>query len=438
MPKDWASIKEELEQLYVTEGQTLEQVRETLISTRGFGASIRMYRMMLREWGIKKYKSNNKCGTRCTRDPQSNSSVEPELTEDDLKDADFFLLMNDNQSSQFHPHSFADILMNEYPTQSCIWNDTAHNTNLLSSSSDPQSSSEKPQYGYCNPSMPCSPARGRAPELSIPSRPMRLSELLPLINTLYPAEHAFEPLLQKWQSDGEYIACAISWLDNPSRCKNLLGSSLTGSNYFKSIDENVPFPERITLTKAFLKASILHNVSPSQSIWSVIWGSTRYVDQWQTVKDNLLDASSGFITEPGSVFHLCALAVMGEELLQDYKNRLESLKPLTIDRIDDVKCLRKQYVDILKDFRNQEVDVDISFYKYSLEILEWNEVLAAQEKSRIDRLLVKYRRLVGLWTGNSPFWIDGSVDRMIENAERGCLSGNAMSSPGPSFAPKIV
>ncbi|THV53495.1 hypothetical protein BGAL_0049g00300 [Botrytis galanthina] len=435
MPKDWASIKEELEQLYVTEGQTLEQVRETLISTRGFGASIRMYRMMLREWGIKKYKSNNKCGTRCSRDPQSNSSVEPELTEDDLKDADFFLLLNDNQSQ---PHSFTDILMNEYPPESCIWNNSAHNTNLLSSSSDPQSSSEKPQYGYCNPSMPYIPARGRAPEILIPSRPMRLSELLPLIHTLYPAEHVFEPLLQKWQSDGEYMACAISWLDNPSHCKNLLGSSLTGGNYFKSIDENVPFPERITLTKAFLKASILHNISPSQSIWSVIWGSTRYVDQWQTVKDNLLDASSGFIAEPGSVFHLCALAVMGEELLQDYKNRLESLKPLTIDRIDDVKCLRKQYIDILKDFRNQEVDVDISFYKYSLEILEWNEALAAQEKSKIDRLLVKYRRLVGLWTGNSPSCIDGSVDRMIENAERRCLSRNAMSSPGSSFTPGIV
>ncbi|KAF7934916.1 uncharacterized protein EAE98_002961 [Botrytis deweyae] len=435
MPKDWASIKEELEQLYVTEGQTLEQVRETLISTRGFGASIRMYRMMLREWGIKKYKSNNKCGTRCSRDPQSTSSVEPELTEDDLKDADFFLLLNDNQP---HPHSFTDILMNEYPTQSCIWNNSAHNTNLLSSSSDPQSSLEKPQHGYCNPSIPYSPARGRAPEISIPSRPMRLSELLPLIHTSYPAEHVFEPLLQKWQSDGEYMACAISWLDNPNHCKNLLGSSLTGGNYFKTIDENVPFPERITLTKAFLKASILHNVSPSQSIWSLIWGSTRYVDQWQTVKDNLVDASSGFIAEPGSVFHLCALAVMGEELLQDYKNRLEALKPLTIAKFDDAKCLRKQYVEILKDFRNQEVDVDISFYKYSLEILEWNEALAAQEKSKIDRLLVKYRRLVGLWTGNSPSWIDGSVDRMIENAERRCLSGNAMSSPGPSFAPEIV
>ncbi|KAM0133691.1 hypothetical protein ACHAP3_005818 [Botrytis cinerea] len=432
MPKDWASIKEELEQLYVTEGQTLEQVREILISTRGFGASIRSYRMMLREWGIKKYKSNNRCRT---RDPQSTSSVEPELAEDDLKDADFLLLLNNHQS---HPHSFTDLLMNEYPTQSCIWNDSSHNTNTSTSSSDPHSSSEKPQYGYYIPSKPHSPARGRAPEISIPSRPMKLSELLPLIHTLYPAEHVFEPLLQKWQSDGEYLACAISWLNNPNHCKNLLGSSLTGGNYFKSIDENVPFPERITLTKAFLKASILHNVSPSQSIWSVIWGYTRYVDQWQTVKDNLLDASSGFIAEPGSVFHLCALAVMGEELLQDYKNRLESLKPLTIAKIDEAKSLHKQYVDILKDFRNQEVDVDLSFYKYSLEIFEWNEALAAQERSKIDRLLVKYRRLVGLWTGNSPSWIDGSVDRMIENAERRCLSGNAMSSPGPSFAPEVV
>ncbi|KAF7877289.1 hypothetical protein EAF04_000972 [Stromatinia cepivora] len=440
MPKDWASIKDELEQLYVTEGRTLEQVRETLISTRGFGASIRMYRMMLREWGIKKYKSNNKCGNPCPRDPRSAASIEPEDAEDAedaLKDADLLFLLNDDH---FQPHSFMELLMNENSTQSPNSINSTHNTDTPSSSNS--DTFEKFHPGFNNSSMPVRAMRGRIPATKIPSRPMRLSELLPLIQNLSPVEHAFVPLLQKWQSDGEYMACAISWLNNPAHCKNILGSSRTGSNHFKLIDENVPFPERITLTKAFLKASIVHNVVSSQSIWSVIWGYTRYVDQWQTVKDNLLDASSGFITEPGSVFHLCALAVMGEELLQGYKNRLEALRtdaqPLTISRIEDAKCLRQQYVNILKDFRNQEVDVDISYYKYSLEILEWNEALAAQERSKIDRLLGKYRRLVGLWTGNSPSWIDGSVDRMIENAERRCLSGNSMSSPGPSLAPEMI
>ncbi|KAJ8058826.1 hypothetical protein OCU04_011812 [Sclerotinia nivalis] len=437
MPKDWASIKDELEQLYVTEGRTLEQVRETLISTRGFGASIRMYRMMLREWGIKKYKSNNKCGAPCPRDQRSAASVEPEDAEDALKDADLLLLLNDDHSQ---PHSFMELLMNENATQSPNSINSAHNTNTPSSSNS--HTFEKFYPGFNNSSMPVSAMRGRIPATTIPSRPMRLSELLPLIHNLYPVEHAFVPLLRKWQSDGEYMACAISWLNNPARCKNILGSSRTRSNHFKLIDENVPFPERITLTKAFLKASIVHNVVPSQSIWSVIWGYTRYVDQWQTVKDNLLDASSGFIEEPGSVFHLCALAVMGEELLQGYKDRLEALRTdaqsLTVSRIEDAKSLRQKYVDILKDFRNQEVDVDISYYKYSLEILEWNEALAEQERSKIDRLLGKYRRLVGLWTGNSPSWIDGSVDRMIENAERRCLSGNSMSSLGPSLAPAMI
>ncbi|ESZ91832.1 hypothetical protein SBOR_7784 [Sclerotinia borealis F-4128] len=438
MPKDWASIKDELEQLYVTEGQTLEQVRETLISTRGFSASIRMYRMMLREWGIKKYKSNNKCGNQHPRDPRSTASVEPEDAEDLLKDADLLLLFNDNHS---HPHSFMDLLMNESPTQSFTTNNTAHSTNI-SSSPNSHSSLEKPHFGCDEPSLPVSAVRGRDPATTIPSQPMRLSELLPLIRNLYLAEYAFEPLLRNWQSDGEYMACAILWLNDPVHCKYILASSPTGGNHFKLIDENVPFPERITLTKAFLKASIAHNVSPSQSIRSVVWGYTRYVDQWQIVKDNLLDASSGFIAEPGTVFHLCALAVMGEELLNGYKNRLEVIRmhaqPLPVSRIEDGKRLRQQYISILKDFRHQEVDVDISFYKYSLEILEWNEILAAQERSKVDRLLGKYRRLVGLWTGNPPTWIDGGVDMMIETAERRCLSENSMSSPGPSLAPEMI
>ncbi|KAI9640357.1 hypothetical protein NHQ30_011102 [Ciborinia camelliae] len=442
MPKDWDSIKDELEQLYVTEGQTLEQVRETLISTRGFGASIRMYRIMLHKWKIKKYKSNNKCGNNCPRDSLSAASIEPEDAEEMLKDPDLLFL------DDAHPQSFMDLLMNEHPTQSPTTNNTVHNTNTSSASSNISSSNfhpsiQKPHLGYNDPSVPASVVRGRVPAMTIPSRPMRLSELLPLIRNLYPAEHAFEPLLRKWQSDGEYMACAISWLNNPAHCKHILASFRTGGNHFKLIDENVPFPERITLTKAFLKASIVHDVSPSQNIWSVIWDYTRYVDQWQTVKVNLVDASSGSIAETGSVFHLCALAVMGEELLHGYKNRLEAIRndaqPPTVSRIEEAKLLRQKYVDILKDFCNQEVDVDISFYKYSLEIMEWNEALAAQERSKIDRLLAKYRRLVGLLTGKAPSWmIDGSVDRMIDNAQRGCLSGSSMSSPGPSLAPEMI
>lgn len=395
---------------------------------------------MLREWGIKKYKSNsnNKCGNQC---PQgSATSSWPEDTEDTIKDADLLLYLNDDDS---HRHSFMDFLMSERSNQSATTNNSAHN---VTTSSNIQISLEKSHSGYDNTSTPLCVAKGHIPATAIPSRPMKLSELLPLIHNLFPAEHAFEPLLQRWQSDGEYLACAMSWLNSPLHCKNILGSSPTGANHFKWIDENVPFPERITLTKAFLRASIVHNVSPSQSIWSVIWGYTRYVDQWQTVKDNLIDASSGFIAEPGSVFHLCALVVMGEELLNGYKNRLETIRndlqlPTPTASIEEAKLLRQKYNDILRDFGNQEVDVDISYYKYSLEIAEWNEALVAQERSKIDRLLAKYRRLVGLWTENThhaPSWHDYPVDIMLESVERRCLSGNPMTSPGPSLAPEMI
>ncbi|QSZ32457.1 hypothetical protein DSL72_002031 [Monilinia vaccinii-corymbosi] len=210
-----------------------------------------------------------------------------------------------------------DLFMNEQSPQYPTANNTAHNVNT-SSSSNPLTSSGKPHFDCNDTSTPVNYVKGHIPVTPIPSRPMRLSELLPLIHNLCPTEHAFEPL-------------------------HMLASSPTGVNHFKLIDENVPFPERITLTKAFLKASIVHDVSPSQSIWSVTWGYTRYVDQWQTVKDNLLGASSGFIAELGSVFHLCAVVVMGEELLRCCKDRMYNLP-----RVPSLRKRNSNVCDMLK------------------------------------------------------------------------------------------
>ncbi|KAM3084053.1 hypothetical protein ACMFMF_001410 [Clarireedia jacksonii] len=415
-----------------------------------------MYRNKLEEWEIRKYKTNNEGGGRYGRGQRSAMSVGPEEPNDQAKDN---ARVHDGRSHSLNPLSW---LVNNLTPQHQHQHQHQHQPQPQP---QPQPKPQlHPAYGYSQdandfflPELPPVKHKGEDEVFlgddwkenhpvternqhidgRLPSRPMRLSELRPLVHRSYPPEHALAALVRKWQSDGEYMRCAMSWLEDPAYCINILGSSSTGGNHFKLIDENVPFPERLTLTKKFLKASIIHHVQPSGPIWSVTWGVTRYLQNWQTVKDNLFDASSGFISETGSVFHLCALAVMAEELLQGYKIQLESLrgKSLPPKMISEARLIRQQYVAILQDFRNQDVDVDLSFYKYSLEISQWNESLAAQERSKIDRLLTKYRRLASLWIGKETRWIELNIDGVIGDTERSRLSSDP-EPPLQSFLDK--
>jgi hypothetical protein len=56
MPKDWQIYKDDIKALYITGGQTLEDVRRSMKEKHGFDASTRSYRMKLDEWGMRKNK----------------------------------------------------------------------------------------------------------------------------------------------------------------------------------------------------------------------------------------------------------------------------------------------------------------------------------------------------------------------------------------------
>ncbi|PQE24377.1 hypothetical protein CJF31_00002622 [Rutstroemia sp. NJR-2017a BVV2] len=427
---DWPSIRGELERLYVTEGRSLEQVRDILLETHKFNASrrpsIRAYRNKLEEWGIRKYKTNNEGGGRCGRGQRSAMSVVPEESVD--------------RPHSPNPWTWSWLVNNLHQSQPHTAHDHSHDANNFLLPDLPpveHKGEDELLLGDGAKENDVATMLNQNIDGRLPSRPMKLSELLPLVHRSYPPGHALAALIRKWQADGEYMKCAMSWLKDPAYCTNILGTSQTGGNHFKLIDENVPFPERLTLTKQLLKASIIHHVQPSGPIWSVTWGVTRYIQDWQTVKYNLFDASSGVISETGSVFHLCALAVMAEELLQGHKNRFESIrgKPLRPETTSEARHIQGQYVDILKDFRDQDVDVDHSFYKYSLEILQWNESLATLERSRFDCLLAKYRRLANLWIGKETSWIESNIDGVIGDTERSRLSADS-GPPTVSFSDK--
>jgi hypothetical protein len=390
-----------------------------LTDTDSCGPSIRMYRNKLEEWGIRKYKTTNEGGGRCGRGPRSV----PEESNDQANDRAHI-----HRTHSLNPLSWlVNNLAPQHQSQPHSTYDHSHDADSFLLPGLPpveHKGEDELLLGEHAKENDVATMRSQNIDGGLPSRPMKLSELLPLVHRSYTPGHSLAALIRKWQSDGEYMRCAMSWLQDPAYCINILGSSQTGGNHFKLIDDNVPFPERLTLTKQLLKASIIHHVHPSGPIWSVTWGVTRYIEDWPTVKYNLFDASSGFISETGSVFHLCALAVKAEELLRGYKIQFESIRsrPLRPETISEARLIRQQYVAILQDFRDQDVDVDLSFYKYSLEILQWNESLAAQERSRIDRLLAKYRRLANLWTGKETLWIESNIDGVIGEMERSRLS----------------
>ncbi|CZR60079.1 uncharacterized protein PAC_09974 [Phialocephala subalpina] len=70
MPKNWLMFKDEIENLYIFNGHTLEDVRTIIKSKHCFDASVRSYRMKLEEWGFRK---NKTC--KSVRNQSSENSV---------------------------------------------------------------------------------------------------------------------------------------------------------------------------------------------------------------------------------------------------------------------------------------------------------------------------------------------------------------------------
>ncbi|KAK3043959.1 hypothetical protein LTS18_002552, partial [Coniosporium uncinatum] len=54
MTKEWDKVWQDIRQLYVNEGLSLNEVRRVIRERHGFDASTRAYRMRIEEWGFKK------------------------------------------------------------------------------------------------------------------------------------------------------------------------------------------------------------------------------------------------------------------------------------------------------------------------------------------------------------------------------------------------
>lgn len=259
------------------------------------------------------------------------------------------------------------------------------------------------------------------PGLTIPAGPLSASELVPLIQGPYAPVYALEILLKKWQPGPEYIEAFLTCLQNPEYCQWISRSgSGGGPTLFKLIEEVIPSEQRSYLTMLLIKAELLsaqRDVDYPHTVWQQSWHAVCNNEDWEEARE-LLEEDCVISQSVGDVFRDCALVVIAERQLRACMSRLEDLRkyPGPVGNVDSEEC-REKYLDILRDFRHRDLDVSPWFYKYSLQIIDWNELEDGHE-SRHKRLELadeyrhRYLKLIDI-----PPIFDGGYENGTSSAE---------------------
>ena len=240
--------------------------------------------------------------------------------------------------------------------------------------------------------------------------------------------------MTKWQPDGKYIKAALELLQNMKFCSRLSDDP----DLFVLAEKHVSREERFVLMKAFLKADL--EIGPNEEdascislpSWVKCWrSSAEETTDWDQIKRSLLhtDLKGHFSKE--TRYH-CFLIVLAERLLGDTKAQLErwraQAEPLSPSESESAKHCRWQYIRILKEFYNTEAQLNPIFYKYAVQIRDWDLTLAedVEEQQRKEIALLvekqaKYRQVIALFTHHPHHTIDDSLDSFLKDANRKSL-----------------
>ncbi len=207
---------------------------------------------------------------------------------------------------------------------------------------------------------------------------------------------AFDMLLTKWQTGVEYRASFLQHPDYPVWQK--LSTSNHGPILFRLIEKLVPPEEQFNMAKSFLEDDLIAQNQTNYPYlkWRDAWTELLDSTDWEDAKEPLY--KEGVISEvAGDSFRDYALVVIAERQLRDCQDRLKHWRKLNrpLNPESEVECAascRRKYLDILKDFRHTNTDVGASFYKYSLEIIEWDQLESGQHaQSRSHDVADEYR-----------------------------------------------
>ena len=264
--------------------------------------------------------------------------------------------------------------------------------------------------------------------ISIPTGPVRCSDLLPMIKGPDEFCHGLKILVAKWQPGGEYLKAALKFLRD-GRYTSAIRHSSSLPDIFLQATALVPPDECPILIKALIESDLSFYQSVFASSLFVPEWITRYRNavayyDWGTAK-SLLDYSDLVTQVSGKIFADCAFIVIAERMLEQHRRHLEELErhAISLDPFE-AKLRRKQYIDILRDLSDLNLDVDPSLSRYSIKIMDWNEALAKEaaesqrqeDTERFARTVEKYRQLISLYSDKSTNIIDECLDVPLEEA----------------------
>ncbi|KAH6672379.1 Clr5 domain-containing protein, partial [Halenospora varia] len=318
MPKDWASHKAEVEQLYIEQGRTLKEVRDILKDRHGFSASVRAYRMRIDDWDLRKYRS---------RKERSGSST--------------------------------------YSTTS---------PGLTGSSTSPQSMKSQGQSSAME--MDGGDNMHFGP-FSIPTAPMKSEDIFTLVQGLSANIYLVEILLTKWQRGGEYLDTLSAYLQRLDTCEGLIRTANDGKpTLFKLVEQHVPINEQFAVGKLILEKqfSIHRKPDADDAQWLKVWTIACGCTEWEEAKETL-NESGRVEWLAGSLFLGCAQVVIAEQLLRRYIKHFRGLKDpdgrYSKTALPKAEACRKRYLDILDDLKSiGDTPLRPLFYKHSLEVIE--------------------------------------------------------------------
>jgi len=285
------------------------------------------------------------------------------------------------------------------------------------------------------------------PNITIPARPLELSDLLPFIQGEFADEYALEVLITKWQKGGEYMECARSFLRDPVRYLGSRGIDYiprTGRALFSLIYDCVPPAEQFPLTKALLEADLAleyetHPSNPHNDSWIQSWRSAAVAPTWDNAKRTLYTMFSAQFPGKGQaqMFLDSALVVIAERILKRYMDKLEEFRARAepLGRSDTNAEYCRRYLAILKDFNRTDKDLSPSWYKYSLQIIGWDSEIANKVQESQCKCAEfsaenyqKYRKLISLYTGIEEGFIDWSLNDLVTTATLYSTVGQGLES----------
>jgi ankyrin repeat protein len=125
-----------------------------------------------------------------------------------------------------------------------------------------------------------------------------------------------------------------------------------------------------TLLEADIKAQQPENDAAPGSEWGKVWRSAWKQSLWSIAKANLTKLDYVELRPKSKIFMECAFLVIAERLLERHRSRLKLLLEKELEKESAMENY-EEYCAILRDCRERKADIDVSFYAFLLDIMDF-------------------------------------------------------------------